>query len=1335
MKAKRILSMLLSIVMVLGLMPVGVSAAHDHSESLHTMQTAVPVPVSTEGNTYRLFTEENLEGQYGTTFLYVVKRDGRFYTPAHPHVSGFAEVDSVAAVDITEYWDAQTNTFSGIPDSANVGVMMYQSYPEPGYYDSALYLDGNIMLSLSVPFEEEGQTWFDGGIRYYDRQETYSYSRALWEANGDGSGYFYDRYTDWWGDDSTVYGVLALNSNGRFALRNFSEAFEAEQTIDVGAYLYAAPCSHPITRYSAYDAPTCMDKGCEEYWYCVYCNNYFADAQYAECIGHIPVLPALDHDYGDTSCANCGQSIPVYTRITSYEQFRTVDPNASFIAVAQIGEEYYVMRKEIAAPDADIDEDGRPDVLLVDENANGIADILETDSNGDGVADVMDFDGIYTGEPDGILDEEEILEYLYHLEFEYNDGYIAGLRTIGAIPVTPARDGTISVKDLGALEWVMERVIPDELLDEQYYGDGATVKDYENDFRFRIPNFWIRPVVSVSNNYYQQPYEQGDSKWWGVLFGKDCKELNESLWQPVFEDSFPDDAAVLFTESFHSMNAEGQLEHALRFQVNGEEKNFIMTSDSFWEELEGTVYPIYLYCSDPGKETHTHIWSPWNPDTEEVHKRVCTVEGCTAFDYAGHTPGVECTPDPENYELGHWVTCTECGGQIHEYHTRESAGRYYPNYWRDTGDGVHHVVNCTKCHGPVEYAEHDWSEWYAGAMEIDGEWIMGHYQSCDDWPCEASKWQAECIYDEGTVLQEPTCEESGLIEYVCQGEGCQLDTRTHTEQIPALGHDWGQWQQTDDPAREERVCSRDPSHVEYREVDLHEHDWSDWTDDEVTDTHSRTCRDPQCAETETAPHNYLEEVHDATCTEQGYTTHTCTECGKCYTDGYEEPKGHSFGDWFINRAPTCTEDGENRRNCSNCSHFETEIIPAAGHDHQAAVTDPTCTERGYTTYTCRCGDSYVDSYTDALGHDWDEGTVTVEPTEETEGEMTYTCRRCQETRTEVIPALEHKHRYEEVVTDPTCTERGYTTHTCRCGDSYVDSYTDALGHDMGLWSTVTYPTCTEEGLEQRDCTRCGFRETQTIAPNGHKYESVVTAPTCTAGGYTTHTCHCGDTRTDQLTDPLGHDFGDWITIEKPLHLTDGLEKRTCSRCALEETRTIPRLANPFIDVPEGTFYYEPVLWAVDNGITNGTTPTTFSPNDNCMRAQVVTFLWRAAGQPEPTRTENPFVDVAEDAFYYKAVLWAVEKGITNGLDATHFGPLAYCNRAQVVTFLWRAQGSPEPKGKDMPFTDVETGAFYEKAVIWAVEKGITNGISATGFGISMICNRAQIVTFLYRTYT
>jgi hypothetical protein len=135
-----------------------------------------------------------------------------------------------------------------------------------------------------------------------------------------------------------------------------------------------------------------------------------------------------------------------------------------------------------------------------------------------------------------------------------------------------------------------------------------------------------------------------------------------------------------------------------------------------------------------------------------------------------------------------------------------------------------------------------------------------------------------------------------------------------------------------------------------------------------------------------------------------------------------------------------------------------------------------------------------------------------------------------------------------------------------------------------------------------------------------------------------------------------------------------------------------------------------------------------------MRAHVVTFLWRAAGSPEPESNHNPFVDVKETDFYYKAVLWAVENGITNGLDATHFGPLTYCNRAQVVTFLWRAQGQPESAGSDMPFTDVAAGAWYEAPIRWAVANGITNGMSTTSFGINVICNRAQIVTFLYRTY-
>ena len=170
----------------------------------------------------------------------------------------------------------------------------------------------------------------------------------------------------------------------------------------------------------------------------------------------------------------------------------------------------------------------------------------------------------------------------------------------------------------------------------------------------------------------------------------------------------------------------------------------------------------------------------------------------------------------------------------------------------------------------------------------------------------------------------------------------------------------------------------------------------------------------------------------------------------------------------------------------------------------------------------------------------------------------------------------------------------------------------------------------------------------------------------------------------------------------------------------------------FLDVTDpGAFYYTPVYWAVKNGITKGTGPDTFSPGVTCTRGQVVTFLWRAAGSPEPAGSANPFADVKEGAFYYKAVLWAVEKGVTNGIDSTHFGPDRGCTRAQVVTFLWRAKNEPKPASDANPFADV-TGGYYRSAVLWAVGKNITNGVDKTHFGPNATCTRGQIVTFLYR---
>ena len=173
------------------------------------------------------------------------------------------------------------------------------------------------------------------------------------------------------------------------------------------------------------------------------------------------------------------------------------------------------------------------------------------------------------------------------------------------------------------------------------------------------------------------------------------------------------------------------------------------------------------------------------------------------------------------------------------------------------------------------------------------------------------------------------------------------------------------------------------------------------------------------------------------------------------------------------------------------------------------------------------------------------------------------------------------------------------------------------------------------------------------------------------------------------------------------------------------------MLNYFVDVSADAYYYDAVLWAAEEGITSGTDAVHFSPNVTCTRAQAVTFLWRAAGSPEPKSNVMPFEDVAAEAYYYKAVLWAVENGITKGTSATTFSPDADCTRAQIVTFLWRAQKSPAAIGVN-PFTDVAADAYYVDAVLWAVEEKVTNGTSATTFSPDADCTRAQIVTFLYR---
>ena len=167
----------------------------------------------------------------------------------------------------------------------------------------------------------------------------------------------------------------------------------------------------------------------------------------------------------------------------------------------------------------------------------------------------------------------------------------------------------------------------------------------------------------------------------------------------------------------------------------------------------------------------------------------------------------------------------------------------------------------------------------------------------------------------------------------------------------------------------------------------------------------------------------------------------------------------------------------------------------------------------------------------------------------------------------------------------------------------------------------------------------------------------------------------------------------------------------------------------FTDVAAGTYYYDAVNWAVSQKITNGTSDTTFSPANPCTRAQVVTFLWRASGSPK-TAGSSPFTDVVKGSYYEEAVRWAVANGITTGTSDTTFSPETPCTRAQVVTFLWRANNKPTAAGSG--FSDVSAGQYYYTAVLWAVGKGITNGTGDGLFSPDATCTRGQIVTFLWR---
>lgn len=440
---------------------------------------------------------------------------------------------------------------------------------------------------------------------------------------------------------------------------------------------------------------------------------------------------------------------------------------------------------------------------------------------------------------------------------------------------------------------------------------------------------------------------------------------------------------------------------------------------------------------------------------------------------------------------------------------------------------------------------------------------------------------------------------------------------------------------------------------------------------------------------------------------------TCTECG---ANG--EFSKHTGG------TATCTAKAV----CETCDQPYGELGA-----HKLTKTDAkaaTCTEAGNEAYwTCSgCGKYFSDEngineiekdswVLKTLGHDMTKTDAKAATCTEDGNNEYYTCSRCggvfkdeagtQATTVEAETLKKLGHDWSNK--DGICA----VCHT-KCDRVHKPGTTCSVCHKYTSYPYVpgapTYPATAPAAPNG----------TVTISPANASKGANVTVTVKPNDGYVLETLTVTDKNGDEL--KLTDKGNGKYTFTMPG------SKVEVKATFMEDNSVF----NFFYDVPNDAFFYEAVKWAVKSGVTNGLSDTMFGPYESCTRAQIVTFLWRAAGSPEPKATTSAMTDLNPNAYYYKAVLWAIENGITDGMTETTFAPDATCTRGQSVTFLYRALGKKVESSAS--FTDVKSDAFYADAINWAVANNVTNGTSNTTFSPNADCTRAEIVTFLYRAY-
>ncbi len=516
-----------------------------------------------------------------------------------------------------------------------------------------------------------------------------------------------------------------------------------------------------------------------------------------------------------------------------------------------------------------------------------------------------------------------------------------------------------------------------------------------------------------------------------------------------------------------------------------------------------------------------------------------------------------------------------------------------------------------------------------------------------------------------------------------------------------------------------------------------DHDYY-WVADEVAGVHYQKCR--VCGTTTgTSSHS----GGTASCKTQA----KCAKCGASY--GELDPNTHvNFELRNEVKATETTQGYTGDKYCKDCgafiekgSYYSAQCAGGCKDIELVKGTPKTCTEDGTIDYyRCKkCGNMYKDERASILitkddlvdkctGHDLHPGTNLVGSI--SQDNLKLLAKTIGLSTPQIVQMirdgtfdLDHIIGMIKIKDIDHCSDDTYHWLGCqRCGKTLEDlrDELNSAGFEINeKWYELSRKTahtggtatCTEKAV----CDECGDAYGELGA---HRYDAVVTAPTCTQNGYTKHTCSsCKDSYTDNETVKTGHI----------------IKYGVCEKCNM-------RFSNPFYDVNGTDWFYSAVMWAYYNTpqVTNGKDESHFAPKASCTRAQVVTFLWRAAGRPEPSGSVKQFSDVPKTnsyAYCYDAILWAVENGITKGTDATHFSPNATVTRAQFVTFLWRYAGEPAPKNMSCGFNDVDANAFYYKAVLWAVENGVTTGKTATQFAPGATCTRCEVAAFMFRAFS